>query len=280
MVRMTVFVSALSVLTVLCAIPCRAQTPLTLQDAVDRALESRASLKADRERIAGAEGATQQAGAFPNPEVSFQNENLRPGQDYGDDVGTLPYVVQPLNILGKRDRRVAAAEQGVVRTRAEFEEARWQVVRDVQMVYWAARGTQAIRDLLRDTVGTFRQILQYHEAQLSVGAIAEQNVLRVRLESERLDVNANLASVRASRADFTTVHGPGVVARAGTAEVLQTLRGSGVSRLVMLTGDNDESAQQVARGLGIDEVRSRLLPEDKVRAGQHSSTSDQRSWCS
>ena len=36
--------------------------------------------------------------------------------------------------------------------------------------------------------------------------------------------------------------------------------------IVMLTGDGAETAEMVGRRIGVDEVRSRLLPEDKVRA--------------
>lgn len=44
------------------------------------------------------------------------------------------------------------------------------------------------------------------------------------------------------------------------------LRNRGVSRFVMLTGDNAHTAQRVANELGIDEVRAELLPQDKVAA--------------
>lgn len=43
------------------------------------------------------------------------------------------------------------------------------------------------------------------------------------------------------------------------------LRAMGVERIVMLTGDNRHIADDVASRLGIDEVHSELLPEDKVR---------------
>ena len=185
------------------AVPCGAQTRLGLQEAVDRALQTRPSLKADAERIAAAQGLKQQAGALPNPEIQFQNENLRPGQDYSNDVDTLAYVVQPLDILGKRGRRVEAAQQSVVRTQAEYDQARWQAVRDVKLAYWDARGAQEARDLLKETVTTFARIIDYHNAQLSVGAIAEQDVLRVRLEGERLQITAGIAALRASRAQVT-----------------------------------------------------------------------------
>lgn len=45
---------------------------------------------------------------------------------------------------------------------------------------------------------------------------------------------------------------------------MQSLKHSGVQRLVMLTGDDDRVAQQVAKEVGITEVHSQLLPADKV----------------
>ena len=47
-------------------------------------------------------------------------------------------------------------------------------------------------------------------------------------------------------------------------EAIASLKASGVNKVVMLTGDADSVAQQVARELGIDEVCSELLPGDKV----------------
>jgi cobalt-zinc-cadmium efflux system outer membrane protein len=201
MVRTRIVAGALSALAV-CATPCGAQTELSLQQAVERALDARPSLKADAERVAAAEGLKQQAAARPNPEVQYQNENLRPGQDFTNDVDTLAFVVQPLDILGKRDRRIEAADKGVARTQAELNQARWQVVHDVKLAYWEARGAQQSREVLRNTVDTFRQIIEYHDAQLSVGAIAEQDVLRIRLEGERLQITASLAAMRAQRAQL------------------------------------------------------------------------------
>ncbi len=47
-------------------------------------------------------------------------------------------------------------------------------------------------------------------------------------------------------------------------EAVAALRQAGVERTVMLTGDRQAVAEQVAAGLGIDEVHSQLLPGDKV----------------
>ncbi len=178
---------------------CMAQSKLGLQDAINKALESRASLKADAERISTARGLKQQAGLLPNPEFQFSNENLRPGQTYSQDVDTLAYVTQPLDILGKRKRRIAAAESGVNRSQAEYEMARLEIIQRVKLAYWAARGAQETRDVLKASVKAFQEIVDYHSSRLSVGAISEQDFLRVRLEAERLQIGANLAAIEATR---------------------------------------------------------------------------------
>lgn len=82
--------SALMIVAAAAAHPA-AQEALSLQQAVDRALASRPSLKAEAERVSVAEGLRQQAAALPNPEFQFQNENLRPGQTYSRDVDALAY---------------------------------------------------------------------------------------------------------------------------------------------------------------------------------------------
>jgi cobalt-zinc-cadmium efflux system outer membrane protein len=176
------------------------QTRLSIDEAVARALQSRASLKAEAERIAIAEGARKQAGLRPNPEFQFQNENLRPGQTYTRDVDTLALINQPLDVLGKRRLRIAAADEGVARSGADLEAAKWQVAVRVRYAYWFARGAQEIRDQLRATSDGFQKTVDYHAARLSAGAIAEQDLLRVQLEHERLKISADLAAIEANRA--------------------------------------------------------------------------------
>lgn len=52
--------------------------------------------------------------------------------------------------------------------------------------------------------------------------------------------------------------------REGMADQLANLRQAGAKHLVMLTGDNQATAEHVASLLGIDEVHAELMPEDKV----------------
>ena len=54
------------------------------------------------------------------------------------------------------------------------------------------------------------------------------------------------------------------VVKPDAKEAISALKRIGVSKTVMLTGDGDKAAQSVAAELGIDEIHSQLLPEDKV----------------
>jgi Zn2+/Cd2+-exporting ATPase len=52
--------------------------------------------------------------------------------------------------------------------------------------------------------------------------------------------------------------------RAQAAQTISRLKKLGVEQIVMLTGDNQETAHSVAKAVGIDRVYAQLLPEDKL----------------
>lgn len=52
--------------------------------------------------------------------------------------------------------------------------------------------------------------------------------------------------------------------KADSAEAVDSLKRAGVERTVMLTGDREDTAKDVAEKVGIDEYHSELLPSDKV----------------
>ena len=54
--------------------------------------------------------------------------------------------------------------------------------------------------------------------------------------------------------------------RPGAPEALDALRDAGVKRIVMLTGDTEQTAKAIAKELDITEVKARLKPEGKVHA--------------
>ncbi|MGB3831343.1 MAG: HAD-IC family P-type ATPase, partial [Mesorhizobium sp.] len=52
--------------------------------------------------------------------------------------------------------------------------------------------------------------------------------------------------------------------REGTAGMLKGLRGEGISRILLATGDRVEVAEHVTEGLGLDGLRAGLSPDQKV----------------
>ena len=52
----------------------------------------------------------------------------------------------------------------------------------------------------------------------------------------------------------------------GTKQAIADLKAAGVKRLVMLTGDRQAVAEDIARKIGLTDVRAQLLPGDKVEA--------------
>lgn len=52
--------------------------------------------------------------------------------------------------------------------------------------------------------------------------------------------------------------------REGAKEMITGLRKSGIKNIIMLTGDNPETAKHVSEQIGITDYRADLLPEDKI----------------
>ena len=91
------------------------------------------------------------------------------------------------------------------------------------------------------------------------------------------DIHAKLDALAASGRTAVLVARPerplGIIALADrpketSRDTVDMLRRLGIERIVMLTGDNQASADALARELGIDEARAELLPQDKVAAVQ------------
>ncbi|MCI0494074.1 cadmium-translocating P-type ATPase [candidate division KSB1 bacterium] len=54
--------------------------------------------------------------------------------------------------------------------------------------------------------------------------------------------------------------------RENAENAIEDLHRSGIQKTIMLTGDNHQTAEAIAREIGIDEYHAELLPEDKVAA--------------
>ncbi len=192
------------VLILLLALPAFGQTALTLDGAVARAMATHPLMEATRHRITASEAGRKQAGLSPNPTFSFQTENIRawgnPGIQYWTDTDTFALLTNTFETKGKRKRRVEVASFEVQRTELERELLGKRIASRVKRAYWAAAGAQRIHQLLLETAKNFLLIVEYHEIRVREGAMAEADLLRIRLENERLRLAATTAFLEAERA--------------------------------------------------------------------------------
>jgi Cd2+/Zn2+-exporting ATPase len=90
------------------------------------------------------------------------------------------------------------------------------------------------------------------------------NDLRERIES--LEMKGRTTMIVRREEEYLGVIGLADAPRADATEMIERLRGMGIRRMIMISGDNQRVVDAVAAELGIDEARGDLLPEDKVEA--------------
>ncbi len=203
--RNTIFVK-MKRICILLLIPLAlgAEEALSLRQAVEQAFAANPTLAAAQAGISSAEGRQQQAGLRLNPHLVFQQENLRfrgdPPFSYSRDTDTFAYLQQPIELGGKRSRRrdMALAELRLVQIQREL--LRQQIAAVVKSAYWRALGRQQVLDVLRSNVDNFQKIIDYHEIRVREGAMPEADLIRVRIEGERLALSANDAALAADQA--------------------------------------------------------------------------------
>lgn len=194
-------VQILLVLSANLALPAAGQN-LSLQDAVAQALESNPTIQASNERVATAQGLQRQAGLMLNPKLILQTENTRPSSPFvfARDTDNFAYLQQTFETGGKREKRTDAASTAVRRAELEREVVRRHLIVRVKSAYWQALGTKTAERLLAEDIQSFRRIIEYHENRVKEGAMAEVDLIRVRLEGERLEIAYNNAELDAERA--------------------------------------------------------------------------------
>jgi Cu+-exporting ATPase len=115
----------------------------------------------------------------------------------------------------------------------------------------AGQGVSAVVDGRSVLVGNRRMLEQAGVAATALDQSAEQR----RAEGQTV----MLVAVDGQPSGLLAVADP---IKATTAEAVRILRAEGI-RIVMLTGDNERTAQAVAKQLGLDEVHAGVLPADK-----------------
>ncbi len=94
---------------------------------------------------------------------------------------------------------------------------------------------------------------------------------RVERSAQTAVIVVQITNSRNSAANEPVVRPVGIIAlrdriREDAKETVSLLQSAGIRHVVMLTGDNERTAQAIAAEAGIDHVFAELLPEDKLEA--------------
>lgn len=127
--------------------------------------------------------------------------------------------------------------------------------RHSKVEYVVAHGISSIIDDKKVVIGSYHFIFQDEGCVIPEG---EQDIFD-RLPNEcshlYLAISGKLVAV-------ICVEDP---LRDEAVEVVATLHQLGISKVMMLTGDNDRTAKVVAAAVGVDEYHAEVLPEDKAK---------------
>jgi cobalt-zinc-cadmium efflux system outer membrane protein len=188
--------------------------PLPLDQAIEIALSRHNALSAAEAVIDVRAGAALQAGLAPNPVFSLQTENWRfygdPGFSASRDLDLFALVSIPVETAGKRQRRVGLAEADERIAEFERQGVAWRVRQEVKKAFWQASAAQARLDMLERSRETLQRLEDYHDVRVKLGAMAEVDVIKVRVEVGRIDLTLAKAGMDAMRAKIGLLEAMGI----------------------------------------------------------------------
>ena len=162
---------------------------LTLERLVALGASRRADLMAARQRLAIAEGRLRQARLRLNPtlEAEYGSPRFLGGEAESDlSVG----VSQVFELGGKRSRRVAVAELEVNQIKAEIAALERELVIGIRTAYTNAIAAARQLDVLERLIDANEQLVRATQARLNEGDVAPLDLNLVRVENDRMKVQA------------------------------------------------------------------------------------------
>jgi cobalt-zinc-cadmium efflux system outer membrane protein len=184
---------------------------LTIQSAVNEAVERNLRLMAERANLSVAEAALITARLRPNPVLSTSAENLDwlgTGFDEVNGAGPPEYSVRvdvPFERAHKRELRAAVADEGKQLAEAQFAEAVRRLKLDVTLASIDVLEAKAKLQLAQDNLQALDRLLQLNERRLTSGAIPPLEVARSRVAMLQYRGNVRTAQLALTEARLKLV---------------------------------------------------------------------------
>jgi len=164
---------------------------VTLNDAVSLFLQQNLNLVAARYDIDTVDAEKLSAGVRPNPSITVGTSGI-PLKFNGPFFlqQTFAYnISQDLELGGKREKRITAAEANSELARAQFQMVVWQVTNDVKKKFYTVLLNQALLNLARENQKTFADIVDRTTQVFKAGEISGLDLQRLQIEKFKFDTD-------------------------------------------------------------------------------------------
>ncbi len=162
-----------------------AQTPVTLKQAVEEALERNLELLARRYEIPIAEARLLQARLRPNPRINVETNFLDLlGANYIPEEGptgpaeTNTVLYWEIETAGKRRLRMETAREALASVREGFLDARRALILEVQNAFLDLALAKENARTLREILDTFEAVVRVNRTRYEAGEIARVELMR------------------------------------------------------------------------------------------------------
>lgn len=178
-------------------------TPITLRDALARALRDSPQLAAFSWEVRAREAAALQAGLLPNPELSIELENFGGSGEFGgfDASENTVRLAQLIELGGKRTKRRAVALRERELAGWDYEAARIDTLTRVALAFVDVLAAQERLALTQQLVAAGEKALAVVDDQVEAGAVSavEHSRADVALASAGVDLHRRRRELETAR---------------------------------------------------------------------------------
>lgn len=187
---------------------------LTMRDALGRALAANPRLTAAERDVGIATGLKVQAGALPNPNLSFELDNaLGSGPFKGlQSAETTLQLSQLVELGGKREARLAAGEAGIGTAVWQRRATRLEVLSETAIAFIAVVSAQRRIQIFDEQISSLEQLIPLLQKRVQEGASSPAETLRAQVATDlfRVDRERAKTQLATARRDLAILMGDSI----------------------------------------------------------------------
>jgi cobalt-zinc-cadmium efflux system outer membrane protein len=187
---------------------------LTMRDALGRALAANPRLTAAERDVGIATGLKVQAGALPNPNLSFELDNaLGSGPFKGlQSAETTLQLSQLVELGGKREARLAAGDAAIGTAVWQRRATRLEVLSETAIAFIAVVSAQRRIQLFDEQISSLEQLIPLLQKRVQEGASSPAETLRAQVAADlfRVDRERAKTQLATARRDLAILMGDSI----------------------------------------------------------------------